>query len=144
VYKPEKKEGFLYDINSLFPYGMKQDMPIGNPTIIKGRFNIEEIFKEKVGFAYVKVETPNLQIPFLPYRNEEKGLLVPTGTWNGWYYSEEIKYAKTLGYKFTSLDKAYIFNKGKPLSKFVEHFYELKRTAKTPTDRLISKFILNQ
>ncbi len=55
------------------------------------------------GFGYYDIISPdNLNIPFLPYR--ESGpkidqLLFPIGNWKGWYFSEEIKCAISLGYK---------------------------------------------
>ena len=65
------KDGYLYDINSLYPYAMMQELPIGNPKFINGNFNIDETLKDKVGFLYVRVECPDQNIPFLPFRNED-------------------------------------------------------------------------
>ena len=61
------------------------------------------------------------KIPFLPFKTDYN-TIVPIGEWTGWYFSEELKHAKTLGYKIVPLKEAYLFNKGKPFNKFIEHF----------------------
>ena len=77
----------------------------------------------------------------MPVHRDGK-LISPIGTWSGVYFSEELKYAKSLGYTVKPLE-GYAFNRGKPFNSFVEDFYIQKSQAKTPFDRLLAKFILN-
>lgn len=52
------------------------------------------------GFLRVKVNAPdNLHIPLL--QTQVNGTsLAALGSWTGWYFSEELKYALKLGYTF--------------------------------------------
>jgi len=125
VYKQYLKKGFLYDINSLYPYVMKNnDFPIGMPKIlisIGPYFNIDNFF----GFLEVEVIAPeNLNRPFLVHKQGEL-LLAPVGKWEGVYFSEEIKYALTLGYTFKYL-RGVQFDKGPVFESFVDAIYNLR------------------
>lgn len=56
------------------------------------------------GFFKAYVECPNtIKKPFLPYRNPNNTLIFPTGEWQSVYSTEELKYARTLGYKVIPL-----------------------------------------
>lgn len=48
------------------------------------------------GFKNVKIEAPDIYIPFLP-KHHNGFLITPIGKWEGVYFSEELKYAKNLG-----------------------------------------------
>jgi len=37
--------------------------------------------------------------PFLPYKNKDEVLIFPTGKFVGTYFSEKLKYAKSIGYR---------------------------------------------
>ena len=105
VYKPKINNGYQYDVNSLYPTAMMNNMPLGEPRQIKGQFN----FKSKKGFVYVKVKAPNISIPYLPTRcHNTGGLITPIGNWSGWYFIPEIEYAESLGYKFEYMNKRLI------------------------------------
>ena len=61
VYKPVIKNGFLYDINSLFPNSMLKEKPKGTPIHVKGTIDLDDFF----GFVNVKIESPkDKKIPF--------------------------------------------------------------------------------
>jgi hypothetical protein len=65
VYRPEGKDIHSYDVNSLYPSVMAEyPMPVGTPRYFKGDPYI--IDKDPFGFFHVKVEAPNMYIPFLP------------------------------------------------------------------------------
>ena len=139
VYKPHLQNGYYYDINSLYPYSMTQDMPIDNPILIKGSIDLDKFF----GFIYVKVNSPNDQkIPFLPHHSNDS-LIVPLGSWEGWYFSEELKYAKNLGYDIKCLNIAYEFKRGKPFDSYVNEFYNIKKDSINKTERNLAKLFLN-
>ena len=59
--------------------------------------------KKFFGFIFIKVlKVPNIYIPFLQIKKKYQ-IIAPIGTWKGIYFSEELKFAKFLGYRFKSL-----------------------------------------
>lgn len=69
--------------------------------------------------------------PFLPYRDSQNTLIFPTGHFVGVYYSEELKYARDLGYTIIPL-KGYLFKKMdcSPFESFVSDLFEKRQEAK--------------
>lgn len=55
------------------------------------------------GFFEAHIVFPKTIKTFLPYRDKHS-LVFPTGEFVGVYYSEELKYAKSLGYQITVLN----------------------------------------
>jgi hypothetical protein len=144
VYKPILINGYCYDVNSLYPYVMaNHSMPSSFVEYVicdngVDDFDINNFF----GFIEVDVFCENLHIPFLTYYKEGLGLLSPVGCWRAVYFSEEIKYALSLGYKFKYY--SYVSFKSDILFKgFVDSLYDVRLKNKgTPLDKII-KLILN-
>ena len=68
---------------------------------------------------------------------------MPNGSWEGWYFSEELKFAMQHGYTITIL-KGYKFNKQYDVFKdYVDYFYNIKSNAKDKIEKAISKSLLN-
>jgi len=129
-----------YDVNSLYPYAMLNDMPL---EMIKFHDNMDNIKLDNFfGYCLAEITTPiNIDIPLLPYKHEGKTIF-PTGTWIGVYFSEELKEVNKHGYKIT-LIKGYEFSKAQIFNDYVNHFYEIKKHSVGPK-RWISKMQLNQ
>jgi hypothetical protein len=74
VYKPRGKNIYRYDVNSLYPYVMRNyPMPVGNPIYFEGDLTFMEnnynLIDRPFGFFEVEVEAPtNLHIPLLQTR----------------------------------------------------------------------------
>lgn len=104
--------------------------------------------KDPFGFFYVKVTTPKyLKVPILQTRLKTKyggyRTISPLGSWNGWYFSEELKNAMKYGYKF-EVQWGYLFEKGFMFKEYVRDLYELKKFYKRDSvEYIICKFILN-
>lgn len=83
--------------------------------------------------AYVDCPS-DINRPFLPYRNKNKTLVFPTGQFVGVYYSEELKFARSLGYNIIPL-RGYLFEKKpSPFSDFITSVYEKRQEAKKKGD----------
>ncbi len=140
VYRPIGEKLYYYDVNSLYPYVALQDMP-GCECVYYEKCNksIDELF----GFFYCDIDAPlDLYIGVLPYKRKD-GNIYPVGKWSGWYYSEELKYAKSLGYKITVL-KGYSFNRVKDVfHEYIHTIYKMKKEALNTSDRELSKSSLN-
>ncbi|KAE9444558.1 hypothetical protein C3L33_23544, partial [Rhododendron williamsianum] len=100
------------------------------------------------GFIEVLVRSPEgLNRPFLPYRSQSSNLLLfPTGEFKGVYFSEELKFAKKLGYKILPI-RGYLFDrKPSPFRKFVNEVSDRRVKAKKVGDEGMSycyKLIMN-
>ena len=66
------------------------EFPLGAPI-----FKESKILEEYYGFCYAKI-TSHASRGLLPYRFHGM-LITPYGTFEGWYYSEELKLAKAHG-----------------------------------------------
>lgn len=144
VYSPRGENLYSYDINSQYPYCMKKDMPLTfthvntEPIYHYGEIDIDNFF----GFIKVKVKSPkDMHIPFLCVHRDDR-LIFPLGEWEAVYFSEELKFAKNLGYTFTTIE-GYEFFKGTPFNDYVDHFYETKSKSLDPIDKAIAKLMLN-
>lgn len=142
VFNPYMKNGYHYDINSLYPYVMKEfEYPVGKGTFMKGNtINLENFF----GFLEVEVYCPeNLNIPLLTKYDKIKGLICPVGTWKDIYFSEELKVAKFYGYKFKIL-RGVSYNKKKIFVDIIDKFYNLRcQYTKNSPINIILKLLMN-
>jgi len=110
------KKLYAYDVNSLYPYIMsKNDFPIGDPTYIEigSNKNLEDNL-QLFGHFYAKVTAPkDILHPILQiHYNTKNGIrtVYPIGTFSGWFFSEELKFALNFGYKIY-IEKGYTFKK---------------------------------
>jgi hypothetical protein len=129
---------YYYDVNSLYPAAMLNDMPydLVNPTLINlSNRTLDSFF----GFAEVEVTCPtNMLRPVLPFHMNGK-TIYPVGTWKGVYFSEELKAVVKLGYQIR-LIRGYEFTRTDLFTKYVNTFYEIKRTS-TGSEKAIAKLL---
>lgn len=128
MYIPEGEKIFCYDVNSLYPFVMKEcNMPTGKPVLFKG--DIRKIDPDAFGFFYCKIITPtNLLHPILQtHIKTEHGVrtIAPLGEWFDMLFSGEIDNAIKLGYKFEIL-WGYTFKKDYIFKDYVKILYGLR------------------
>nr|YP_010044429.1 DNA polymerase [Trametes coccinea]QPF23670.1 DNA polymerase [Trametes coccinea] len=113
IYKPYGRHLYWYDVNSLYPYIMRNyPLPVGQPKIVVGDSSfIETIIKDenKFSFVVVEIECPDKRIVsfILPKKTKKKNkfnsvekTIGPVGKWGVVYTSIEILRGLELGYKF--------------------------------------------
>lgn len=142
VYKPYMDYGYQYDAVSLYPYIMSRFLlPKGKARYVP---YIDQDFTycykpHFFGFAHVKVYCPpTLYRPFLQIKNNEGILHSPTGYFKGWFYTEELHYAASLGYTFKFIE-GYEYDKGdSPFANYINHLEELrfKYPKETPLNKI--------
>lgn len=95
------------------------------------------------GFIRVKVTAPlGLHVPLFETKLNGK-TVSPVGTWTGWYFSEELKLALTLGYEFEVIE-AVLFERGKVFEKYVSSLYKLRQSFdKADPRNMVCKLLLN-
>lgn len=130
VYKPYGKDLYYYDINSLYPFIMQgYKLPGGKPVWHKNLSRVE--LDDVCGFVLAHVECPRtMDKPYLPYRTERNTLIYPTGEWLAVYYSEELKFARTLGYKIIPVEGYLFEEKDSPFGEYVTTLYQSRLKAK--------------
>jgi hypothetical protein len=147
VYIPYGEKLYYYDANSLYPSRMVgQKFPGGKPvwhSDLSDR-KLSDLF----GFVEALVLSPQTDRPFLPARlPDENGLYYPTGYMFGVYYTEELKYAETLGYKVITCCCGYLFEPmDSPFEKYVTDLYSRRLKAKAAgniTASYVFKSLLN-
>lgn len=152
VYKPYGENIKVYDVKSLYPSVMLNNpMPIGDPTYFEGNIiSNKECWTNNdkpFGFFYVKIQAPkDMKEPILQVKRKINNLtrtIAPTGSWKGWYFSEELYNAEKYGYKFEVL-KGYTFNKGYIFKDYVEKLYAIKEShPKGSPMNMNAKLLLN-
>jgi DNA polymerase type B, organellar and viral len=143
VYRPYGKGLYLYDVNSLYPFAALNPMP-GLECIYKDNINKDfGILKDNIfGFFNCKITAPAGYLGLLPYRTKS-GLISPVGTFEGYYFSEELKFAYENGYEITVLS-GYQFSKSENVfNSYVKDLYEVKSNTKDNIIRAITKSFLN-
>jgi hypothetical protein len=128
------------DVNSLYPLAMKKPMP---NEIVKYHKTMDNISMDSVfGFFLAEIESPqDILHPILPYKDKSGQTIHPVGKWKGVYFSEELKNAVKYGYT-VKLISGYEFSKTDLFPEYVDHFYQIKKTA-TGSTKFISKLLLN-
>lgn len=106
-------------------------------------YNSNEDIDNLFGFFYCKIETSNNGfLGLLPVRSSS-GINFPLGKWYGWYFSEELKFAKENGYVIKVL-KGYNFNREKDVFKdYINKVYNIKSNPINNTQKSMAKSLLN-
>nr|CAD1835852.1 unnamed protein product [Ananas comosus var. bracteatus] len=146
VYKPYGENLYYYDVNSLYPYIMKSyPMPCGVPV---WHNNLEcQDLDNLFGFIEAYVVCPaSISHPFLPYKDKFGTLIFPTGKFIGIFYSEELKFARDLGYHIIPLRGILFEAMSSPFEGIISDLYESRLEAKKRGDEpmtFIYKILMN-
>lgn len=142
VYDNKIENAHHYDMNSQYPYVMKNDIPTGNPIFSRSK-NLNDYF----GTVYAEVTmTENVKTPLLYHKNERGfSVLNNDKEFKGFFFSEELKYAVKAGYKVNVLGGFKFKRNSNVFKEFVDDLYKLKLEAEQNKDkskRQVFKLIL--
>jgi hypothetical protein len=147
VYRPHLVGGgYYYDVKSLYPTAMCRPMPVGVPTqvtLTPDQFIQGEFF----GYLKAQVEAPvNEYIGLLPIKLNGR-LICPVGTFEGFFFSEELRFALVNGYQLLGITEAWAFQRGDNTFKtLIEQLNTIKveaQLAGKPVLRNIAKLMMN-
>jgi hypothetical protein len=134
VFKRRSEHLMCYDVNSMYPFVMCEELPvqyIAESKLLKDTY---------YGFVRAIVTVPECYMPVLPLRREK--LFFPIGTFEAVWSNEELMVAENFGCKIQKIIKAVYFRTAPILKEFVSKLYRLKKEAEEPT-RTIAKYLLN-
>jgi hypothetical protein len=140
----QNKELSCYDINSLYPSVMLNDMPT-DPIGFTFLYQPEEM-----GFYEATVEVPKMYVPPLGTVfevNKTQKFIFPTGTFSGVFSTIELEYAKTQGVKVLKTGRGLLFKNGGSIFKdYIETLYKMRLDAKKKDDGVtdvLAKLLMN-
>jgi hypothetical protein len=135
--KPSKEKLKCYDVNSLYPFVMRNNE-------FPNSFQYEtDKFENKPGFWECSISTPDCHVPALGIVFKKK-YIFPTGEYDAFISTPEVNYLRSLGYTIR-VHHGYVFsNAGKIFEEFVDTLYEIReRSKKDSVDNTIAKLLLN-
>jgi hypothetical protein len=143
---PEFKGKILnqYDVVSLYPTVMQNNsFPTEFIGTYTGDITQSSYWNENLSFCQCKVIAPDITNPILPYRSDDR-IIYGYGSWEGTYFSEEIKNAMKYGYEF-NITKSFLFKKcNKTFQSYIDLLFTLKKdTPKSDPRYQIAKLLMN-
>lgn len=141
--KLPKQNYYLVDINSMYPFMMREkmlpveyDFTLHNPSISV----LQEVMKTHYVIGELRIDNEN---KYGVYGIKHEGKLIfPTGEFNAFLQHPEIEYAERNGH-IRHIYTIHTYHQDKALSDYANYFYEMKRKAKNPVDREIAKILCN-
>lgn len=132
-----------YDVNSLYPYVMRQ---FEYPTKFKGE--VFKYYENEMGFYDVEVEVPDMYVPPLGtvFDPDKWGRFIfPTGKFRGKWSTIELNYAMSLGVKITKVYNGLLFHSGGHIFRaYIDHLYSLRKSSKkNSVDDILCKLLMN-
>lgn len=138
IFRPIGKKVTEVDVNSLYPYVMKENLYPAGRAIKTGKYH-----NGKFGIYEVEVTAPEMFLPIIGVKRDKK-LLFPTGVFNTTTTSIEIDYAKSKGYKFKIIEGFYFSDKKDYFSDFITDLYKIRKDAtKNSINDTLAKLIMN-
>jgi hypothetical protein len=137
-----------YDVNSLYPFCMLNELPIR----LIGHCEGNHYHKNRMGAWKAEIFVPpEIKIPPLPikhvFADRTEKLIFPTGLVKGVWSTYEIEYAKSLGCEVKKIHEGYTFeNGGKIFKKYINALYAMRLKAKERGDGvtdLLCKLLMN-
>jgi hypothetical protein len=120
--------GWYYDVNSSYPYSMKNPMPAGEMTMLGENENFTGLVDKgrHVGFVRCTVEVPpQCYLPPLPLQLDDK-LKFPTGRFSGTWDWVELQSLKKVGGRIIHVEKSAWIEGKKFLVDFVDTLYRFR------------------
>ena len=138
-----------YDVNSLYPYVMRQNIfPISRALCFKKKY-----IKGKLGYYHVDVMVPNIyDIPPIPYKREKRyksdfsPLLFPVGCFKTYLTSFDIDFIKKNFPKIRIrvISGMYWEESTAIFAEFIDYFNDIKvKSEKGSADYIIAKLLMN-
>ena len=133
-------KGLYADVNSSFPWSMRQTLP--------GKFlgSTKSLSRKPRGavcyIAEATVKVKECYLPPLPYRDTQDRILFPTGTWTSSFVDVDLQLLEEEGHEILEIHSVDWFEGFTALKDYVDDLYERKSTS-TGFKREVYKLLLN-
>ena len=111
---------YYYDINSLYPFVMRNNL---YPVAIH-KATGKEALKEKLYYVNAILEIPYMYIPPLPIKHDK--LYFTYGKVSGWFYSPEFELIKDLAQNI-EIKEAYTFTPSMLFKDFISKYWKIRQ-----------------
>lgn len=138
VFERECQSADYWDINSSFPYSMTFDAP-GNFLSSSKRLKDDD----SISMVKATVSVRGCDLPPIPFRTDDRRIYFPTGTWNQWFSSVDIRLLERSGHKVESIDEVLYFESFHDLKDYANEIYTLRKNSDSPAEKVVLKFLLN-
>lgn len=159
IYK-EHGKGIILDINSLYPYVMKNYyLPTGNPQEIRDKQHLKEIMQIPDRYYFIecnmKFDIKEGSLPYIRIKGDfayQKNINLETSRVGKYDRSVNLVLTKTdlsiilKNYNvrdFEFIRGFWFYTSNKMFDKYVDYYYERKRNSKTAGERQTNKLFLN-
>ena len=136
----ECEEAKYADVNSSFPWSMRQVLP-GNFLKTTRSLSQKPIGARRY-IASATVRVKDCYLPPLPYRDKQERILFPTGQWKSVFTDVDLELAERMGHEILQVHSVDWFEGFSALKDYVDDIYEKKATAKG-FKREVYKLLLN-
>jgi len=140
VFTRKCEQGIYYDVNSSFPWSMKQSLPGAfrgtRPSLSmkpKGA---------KHAIAEATVHIKDCYLPPAPFRDADNRIIFPTGQWRGVFTDVDLKLLESAGHEIVKVHSVDWYDGFTALGDYVDDLYEKKAKAKG-FKREVYKLLLN-
>lgn len=113
----------LYDFNSLYPSVMHDNAYPDPNTLRMNNINSIDHIQSFEGMSHVSVFCPDIEYPVLSIKLHGKTIM-PTGTFDGWFSHNELRYAIKKGYVVRKVHTCYWYKETcRPFAEYVSYLY---------------------
>lgn len=142
--KYDRGRVYCLDINSMYPYAMRETVPIKLEKIY-ANCNIATFNRIRKEKSYIATATLELTRACLPVVSNEGKLIFPTGRVRGTFAKPELEYALKYG-KLLEVSEISVYDEAPIFREYVDYFYGARQKFKAegnPAFDYLSKLMLN-
>jgi hypothetical protein len=140
VFTRECSSGLYYDVNSSFPWSMKQSLP-GTYRGTRKDFTGKPAGAQHF-MVDATVRVKDCYLPPAPYRDGDERILFPTGEWRSVFTDVDMQLMESEGHTIQTVHQVDWYDSFTALSDYVDDLYERKALAKG-FKREVYKLLLN-
>jgi len=148
AFKLGKTEAFVYDLNSAYPWALK-NLKFPNPSRLRTAPNTKyEQYLNDLNFEGMIEATVTIDescnIPVLPWRTDNS-LIFPVGTFRGSWTFNEFRYAREVTPLVINKVHKVIISEGieSPFVEYIDHFYLLRSQTTNKFKKYYYKLYMN-